>query len=427
MKAKIGIGGDTYSIGLAWQIVASQDDIVARIEETGRGWGVILKSPGKGRGVVGIGFSDDEGRGIPPSAAATLALLNPGQAVCAIERVNADGRHDGQHWMAAVSGGAVVAGTDTLFEDDNLLRRHVQDLVRDFGCKVTGADSEKFGGDGVPAFHFDGKKKPSAASIRSLKQGVSPVQIVALAVLFAGIGWLAWTVLQPEKAAPPAPSVIDRQAEARKQAVAERNRLLSNDLSGFGPTRMAALARSASPPHGSQSAWRLETKRCTNNNGTYNCIYSWRALWKGATPESLATALGLERPQVSTDAKADVAIITGPLMDGHEAPPRVEAVESTVLNGNLPILIDLCRRYVGAGGACSVEAGQPVTIPNANLLPAGLAYRRGRLVLSGRLGEIDSLLPLFGGEKLSPWVLADSYAFDYGKSEFRIEGHYVLS
>ena len=126
------IGGLPCSVGLDWRLAESQSDVEARKEESGRERGVVLRV---GQRVAGVGFADGDARNPPPSAAAMLALRHPDEAVCAIEWADADGGR--VYWMAAVSGGAVVSGTDALFDDPDALRRPVNDLVADFGCRAS--------------------------------------------------------------------------------------------------------------------------------------------------------------------------------------------------------------------------------------------------------------------------------------------------
>jgi hypothetical protein len=416
------LGGKPYSVGLNWQLAATRAEAEVRREEGGHACGVLLKAGGR---VAGVGFADGGERKPPPSAAALLAVLHPGQAVCAVEWADTDAGR--QYWMAAVSGGAVVSGTDALFDEPGHLRRQVQDLVSDFGCRVAGSASVEFGGDGTSALAPASRSAHAAAAIKPLQAGANPAQLLFLLALFGVIGYLGWTLLAPEPQAPaalPALPVVDKDAELRKQAVAERNRLLSQDLSGFGPLRLARAARLAAKPlERSAADWTLTLKHCDAAAGGGSCAYTWHAMGAGSTPAGLAQALGLPRDAVSSDLRADTVSTSAALGAQGEA---VAANESTALAGRAAPLIDRCRRYNGKGGTCTLDAAQTVAVANAQLLPPGLQYRRGRLSLAGPLGRADDLLPLFDGPELAPWVRADRFDINYESLEFRLEGHYVI-
>lgn len=409
------IGGQVCGVGLDWRLAASRDEIRAGMEEGGHERGVVLKF---GKRIAGVGFADGETRNPPPSAAAMLALQHPDAAVCAVEWAETEAGR--QHWMAAASGGAVVSGTDALFDDPALLRRHIEELVQDFGCRVTGGASLEFGGDGESALAAARPGIRAAAAIRPLKAGTGPAKILLLLALSGGIAWLGWTLLKPDAPAPAAMPAIDRDAELRRQAVAERNRLLSQDLSGLGALRLARAARAAAKPlERSVAGWRLSLKRC---EAAGSCTFTWQAMGAGSTPAGLALALGVGREQAISDLRAETVSVTGSL--GAAGGP-VAADEGTRLEGRVQPLVDRCRRYNGGGGSCALGAAQPAAVANAQLLPPALRYRRGTLALSGPLGGAEALLPLFDGGELAPWVRADRFDIDYEKLEFRLEAHYV--
>lgn len=417
---RVNIDRQPYTVGLKWQIAASEYDVQARMKETGAELGVVLKSR---KTIVGVGFAEDEGRNPPPSAAAMLALHYPAsEAICVIEWADL-GARDRQFWMVAISTGAVVSGTDIVIEDASFLRRQVQELVKDFGCRVVGSASLGFSGDGEAALAAaNNSKTRSAASIRSLKSGTSHIQMIVLAVLLIGVVGMGWLLLQPDKTQAPVAPSIDQQAEQRKQAIAERNRMLSQDLSGFGTHELARLSRMAAKPlERSTAQWKLTRKSC-EGIGT-GCTYTWRAMGAGSTPDDLAKSLGVPRERVNSDTRAQTISVTDTL--GAQG-THVVATEATPLAGRIQPLIDLCRRYGGKGGTCNLDAAQSVPIPNGQLLPPGLQYHRGRLSLAGRLGNMDALLPLFDGQALAPWVRADSFEIDFDSLDFRLEGHYVI-
>lgn len=413
---RITIDRHPYTVGLKWQIAASEDEVQARMEESGAELGVVLK---QGKAIVGVGFAEDEGRNPPPSAAAMLALHYPADTLCVVEW--ADLGRDRQFWMVAISGGAVVSGTDIVVEDASFLRRQVQELVKDFGCRVAGSASMGFLGDGEGALSAaNSPKTRSAASIKSLTSGASSFQVLLLAALLLGVLAAGWLLLQPDQPQAPAEPVIDRQAEQRKQAIAERNRLLAQDLSGFGAYGLSKLARGAAKQmERSAALWKLSRKSCDQSA----CSLTWQAMSPGAMPEQLANALGISRERVLSDTRAQTVTVTEAL---GAQPTRVEASESTPLTGRIQPLIDRCRRFGGMGGTCNLDAAQPASLPNAQLLPPGLQYHRGRLSLAVRIGSLDSLIPVFDTEALSPWVRADSIELDYDTLELRLEGHYVI-
>ncbi|PZN74987.1 MAG: hypothetical protein DM484_19880 [Candidatus Methylumidiphilus alinenensis] len=415
---RVSIGQRAYTVGLNWQIADSREAIQSRMEETGADAGVVLKS---GKAIVGVGFATGEGRNPPPSAAAMLALHYPeGTALCVIEWADA-GTHDRRYWMAAISAGAVVSGTDIVVDDAAFLRRQVQELVHDFGCRVAGSASQGFAGDGEPVLaSTDSPKTRAAAAIKSLQPGTSPVQAMVLLILLAGVAAMGWLALKPTQTDAPAIPVIDSKAEQRRQAIALRNQMLSQDLSGFSVLEFHRLALQAGKSlERSAAQWRLVRKRCD----VAGCTDTWQAMGDGSVPGDLSKALGIPRDRVTSDTRAQtVSVSESPGATG----TRIDAVESTPLTGRIQGLIDRCRRYGGKEGACKLDPAQPIAIPNGEMLPPGLKYQRGRFTLSGRLGGMGALLPLFDGEALVPWVRADSLELDYEQLEFRLEGHYVI-
>ena len=417
---KVSIERRDYTVGLNWQIADSKEDIQARMEETGADAGVVLTS---GKAVVGVGFATGEGRNPPPSAAAMLALHYPeGEALCVVEWADAE-PGDRRYWMAAISAGAVVSGTDIVVDDAAFLRRQVQELVHDFGCRVAGSASQGFTGDGEAVLaSIDSPKTRAAAAIKSLQPGASPAQILVLAVLLAGVAAMGWLALRPAQTAAPAIPVIDSTAEQRRQAIALRNQMLSQDLSGFGILEFYRLAFAAGKSlERSAAQWRLVRKRCDVAGAA--CTHTWQAMGGGSVPGELAKALAIPRDKVASDTRAQTVSVSESL---GAAGTRLDATESTPLGGRMHALIDRCRRYGGKGGGCQLDPAQPAAIPNAQSLPPSLKYQRGRISLSGPLGDMDALLPLFDGEALAPWVRADSVELDYEQLAFRLEAHYVV-
>jgi hypothetical protein len=416
---RVTIDGHPYTAGLRWHPVESQADIAERRAETGLDRGVILP---RDRRIVGVGLlADEEENNLPPSAAALLAL-STGEAVIAVERADL-GAGPSRYWVAAVLHGAVVAGTDVLLEDPDAVQRELRDLGADVEYRITGAASGEFGGDGKPVLS-PARTKPrlGAAAVKSLGSAASPGQLGLLAVLVGAVlGVGGWVLLEPEAPAPaPSLPLVDQQVEQRKAAIAARHQALSEALSGFEALALARWARRAGTPFQRSAVfWRLTAKRCS----TGACTLAWEATAAGATPAALATALGLSRDDLAHDLRASTVSVTRPL---DAAPDRIEATEATVLAGRLAPLVDRCRQFQGRGGTCALTAGQPPNIPNAALLPPELRFQRGGLSLSGPLGRIDALVPLFAGDALTPWVRADSIEFDYARSEFHLEGHYVI-
>lgn len=406
-------GDKTYTVGLTWRLAAGEDDIREALAETGLERGVVLRD-GAGR-IAGVGLTDDADRRPPPAAAALLAL-HYASPVLAVERAAS-----GAVWLAAVQDGIVVPGTDLLADDPAELERHVDELRREADYRLIGTASTGYGGSGESALRpAQASRALQKAAIRGLGRTAGPVQIALLSVLLVGVGVGLWLFLQPGEPAVPATPVVDRQAEQRRQAIAERNRLLSADLSGVGPRRLVQAAWSAGRPYRRSAAyWRRTLSRCDGGG----CTLFWRAMVAGAIPDRLATALGVPRERIGSDTRADQVSLSEPLgLD----PERIVADEGTRLSGRLPRLIDLCREYRGRGGGCTLEPAQAVAIPNASLLPPGLAYRKGRLVLDGPLGAREALLTLFDGADLSPWVRADGVEFDPDRLVYRLEAHYVL-
>jgi hypothetical protein len=412
------LDGFPYTVGLRWHPVESRADIAERREETGLDRGVILQ---RDRLIVGVGLLDDQDeKNSPPSAAALLAL-STGEAVIAVEWADIGAAHR-RYWVAAVLHGAVVAKTDVLLEDPDAVHRELRDLGADVEYRLTGGASAEFGGDGAPALTpVRTKVGLGVAAVRPLGPAASPAQIVLLVVLVGAVLGMGWWVLQPD-APPPAPTTpfVDQQAEQRKAALAARHLALSEALSGFDALTLARRAALADRPvQRSAVYWRLVRKRCTAGG----CSLAWDATAPGALPVALAAALGLDRADLAHDLRASTVTVSRPL---GAVPERIEANEATVLDGRLAPLVDRCRQFEGRGGTCSLSAGQPLNIPNAALLPPELRFQKGGFTLTGRLGRSEALLPLFAGAELAPWVRADLIEFDYARSEFHLEGHYVI-
>jgi hypothetical protein len=416
---RVTIEGHAYTVGLRWQPVESAEDIADRREETGLDWGVILT---RDRQIVAVGLlaERDEDRAPAPAAAALLALAHP-EAVIALEWADT-GAGPPRYWLAAVLHGAVVAGTDVLLEEAAGVAREIADLSVHCDYRLTGTASAEFGGDGAPALTPARRKaRLAAAAIRHLGQGARAGQLALLGAVAAAVIAVGWWTLSPEPPPAVAPAALDYQAaEQRAAAIAARNQQLSEDLTGFDALALARWAARVGKPAGRSAAlWRFVRKGCA---GTA-CTLTWQALDKGATPAGLAQALGLARDRIDHDLQADAVTAAWPL---GAAPARIEATDATVLAGRLPPLVDRCRKFQGLGGACTLEAPQPPPIPNAELLPPELRYRKGRFVLAGPLGRAEALLPLFAGEVLTPWVRAESFDVDYENLEFHLEGHYVV-
>lgn len=307
---RVTIGGQPYSVGLYWGLVESEADIAERRAETGRDRGVALR---RGRQLVGVGLSDDDGRNPPPAAAALLALRHQGGGpALAIEW--ADAAH-GTHgiWLAAVAGGAVVHDTDRWFESDDraAVGRLVDDLLREDDYAVVGGASAEFGGDGQCALADAPARDRALAAIRPLGGGATPGQIALLLVLLGAVaaaGW--WVFAEPDAAAPPNPSAYDAQAALRDEAIAARHRQLSADLSGFAAPALARLAQRAGRDlQRSAAYWRFAGKHC----GANGCDLAWTALGQAATPAGLAAALGLDRDRVAHDLRAEAVSVAVPL------------------------------------------------------------------------------------------------------------------
>jgi hypothetical protein len=411
------IEGHAYTVGLRWQPVESAEDIADRREETGLDWGVVLT---REKRIVGVGLwaERDDDRRDSPSAAALLALSDPA-AIIAVEWADT-GAGPPRYWLAAVLHGAVVAGTDVLLEDTATVAREIADLAAECDYRLTGTASADFGGDGAPALART-KARLAAATIRHLGRGALAGQLARLGALATAVIAVGWWALSSDSPEAVAPAVLDHQAEEqRAAAIAARNQQLSADLSGFDALSLARWAAWAGKPAGRSAAlWRLVRKHC---DGTA-CTLTWQALDKGATPAGLARALGLARDRIGHDLQAEAVTAAWPL---GATPARIEANAATVLAGRLPPLVDRCRKFQGLGGACTLDAPQPLAIPNAQWLPPELNYQKGRFVLAGPLGRSEALLPLFADAALTPWVRADAIAFDFEKSEFSLEGHYVV-
>lgn len=414
---RVSIGGQPWSIGLYWGLVESDADLAERRAEMGRDKGVALR---RGRQLVGVGLSGDDGRSPPPAAAALLALRHrDGGPALAIEWADTE---RGAHgiWLAAAAGGAVVHDTDRWFESDDraAVRRLVDDLLREADYAIVGGASAEFGGDGQCALAAAPARDRALAAIRPLGGGTGPGQIALLLALLGAVAAAAWWVFaEPDDAAPPPTAFQDSQAALRDEAIAARHRQLAADLSGFDPPALARLAQQAGRDiQRSAAYWRFTGKRC----GARGCDLAWTALGGAATPVGLAAALGLDRGQVTHDLRAESVSVAVPL--GAE-PPRIEADAATPLDGRIPALVDRCRRVQGLGGGCVLNPAQPVAVPNAQLLPPELRYQTGRLTLSGHLGRIGPLLDVFGG---LAWVRADRLDIDYDPLKFDFEGHYVI-
>jgi hypothetical protein len=411
------LDGYPYTVGLRWQPVESAEDIADRREETGLDWGVILSRDGQ---IVGVGLLPERDEDRSPAAAALLALSYP-EAVIALEWADT-GAGPPRYWLAAVLHGAVVAGTDLLLEEAAGVTREIADLSVHCNYRLTGTASAEFGGDGAPALApARSKARLAAAAIRHLGRGALAGQLALLGALATAVIAVGWWTLSPGSPEAVVPAVLDHQAEEqRAAAIAARHRQLSDDLSGFDALTLARWAVRAGKPAGRSAAlWRFVRKGCA---GTV-CTLTWQALDKGATPAGLTRALGLARDRIDHDLQADAVTAAWPL---GAAPARIEANDATVLAGRLPPLVDRCRKFQGLGGTCTLEAPQPLLIPNAEWLPPELHYRKGRFVLTGPLGRAEALLPLFAGEVLMPWVRAESLDFDYENLEFHLEGHYVV-
>jgi hypothetical protein len=411
------IEGHAYTVGLRWQPVESAEDIADRREETGLDWGVVLT---REKRIVGVGLwaERDDDRRDSPSAAALLALSDPA-AVIAVEWADT-GAGPPRYWLAAVLHGAVVAGTDVLLEDAATVTREIADLAAECDYRLTGTASADFGGDGAPALTRT-KARLAAATIRHLGRGALAGQLARLGALATAVIAVGWWALSPDSPEAVAPAMLDSQAaEQRAAAIAARNQQLSADLSGFDALSLTRWASwTGKPAKRSAALWRFVRQGCT---GTA-CTLTWQALDKGATPAGLAQALGLARDRIDHDLQAEAVTVSWPL---GAAPARVDANESTLLAGRLPPLVDRCRKFQGLGGTCTLEPPQAPPIPNAEWLPPELNYRTGRLVLAGPLGRAEALLPLFSGERLTPWVRAEHLDFDYETLEFHLEGHYVI-
>jgi hypothetical protein len=414
---RVTIEGHPYTVGLRWQPVESDEDIADRREETGLDWGVILKRENR---IVGVGLLTERDDDQPPApSAAALLAVSYTEAVIAIEWANA-GSGSARYWLAASLHGTIVTGTDLLLEDATLVAREIADLTADYReYRITGTASGEFGGDGAVALTpARSKARLAAAAIRHLDRGragqLALLGALAVAVLAAG-----WWVLQPDTDT--SPSAISQQTEEqRAAAIAARHQQLSDDLSGFDALSLVRWSmRAGKPAERSAALWRFLHKRCDSTA----CTLTWQALDKGATPAGLAQALGLTRERIGHDLQAETVAVTWPLGG---TPTRIEANETTVLAGRLPPLVDRCRKFQGLGGTCALDAPQPLSIPNAQLLPPELNYQKGRFVLTGPIGRSEILLPLFSGAPLTPWVRADNLDIDYEKSEFSLEGHYVI-
>jgi hypothetical protein len=412
------IEGYPYTVGLRWQPVESAGDIADRREETGLDWGVILTRDNQ---IVGVGLlpERDEDRSPPNSAAALLALAYP-EAVIAIEWAEA-GSGPPRYWLAAVLHGAVVAGTDLLLEEAAGVTREIADLSVHCDYRLTGTASAEFGGDGAPALApARSKVRLAAAAIRNLGRGASAGQLALLGALVAAVLAGGWWVLQPDTEAISPAALSQETEQQRAEAIAARHQQLSQDLSGFDALALARWAdRAGQAAERSAALWRFVRKHC---DGTA-CTLTWQALDKGATPAGLARALGLARDRIGHDLQAEAVTAAWPL---GAAPARIEANATTVLAGRLAPLVDRCRKFQGLGGTCTLDAPQPLAIPNAQLLPPELHYRTGRFVLAGPLGRSEALLPLFASAALTPWVRADTFDIDLETSEFSLEGHYVV-
>jgi hypothetical protein len=412
------IDGYPYAVGLRWHPVESRADIAERREESGRDRGVILR---RERQIVGVGLAEEDARDLPPAAAALLALSG-GAAVIAVEWADG-GAGPARYWLAAVLHGAVVAGTDVLLEDPEAVHRELRDLGADVEYRITGAASGEFGGDGAPALTpARTKVLLGSAAVRPLGSAASPGQIMLLVVLAGAVLGVGWWVLAPDApATAPAVPLIDQQAEQRNAAIAARHQALSDALSGFDALALARwAARAGQPVQRSAAFWRVIRKHCP---GIGPCTLTWEAAAPGATPAALAAALGLPRADLAHDLRASTVSVTRPL---GATPERIKATAATVLEGRLAPLVDRCRQFQGRGGTCTLAAGQPPTIPHAALLPPELRFQKGGFALSGPLGRIEALLPLFAGAAFTPWVRADRIEFDYTTLEFHLEGHYVI-
>lgn len=406
------IDGRRYSVGLSWHPVADATDIEERIAESGRDLGVILRS---GKRILAVGTIDDEGKNPPPSAAALLALHYPAESLVAIERTES-----GEYWLGAVVDGVVVPGADALLDARVTVERHMREILRDFPCRTTGSASAEFGGDGfsILAQASSGKSRAGAA-IKPLRAGISRPLIAILLLASVGAVWLTMPTFDKKAVLPSVatPPTFDREAELERQAIAERDRLLSSDLSGFAPAEFGRVASTAAPGfHRSRAWWKLQGKRCDESA----CLYRWTALAAGSTPERLAAALGVPRSSLSHDLRADTVGATAPL--GTSA-PRVVVDETLVLAPIDDALVDQCRLYNAAGGVCILEAAQPAPIPNVRSLPAQLAYRRGKFSLSGSLARMDALLATAFSSL--PQIRANALDIDFEKRRFLLEARYV--
>jgi hypothetical protein len=404
------ISDGLYVAGLRWLPIDTFDDALDRLDDQdGTELRAVLIPNRKQPRSLGVWDGEP---GVSLVSIAGLVALSHADPVIAIEQATVAGRSF--FWLGAVIGGRISA--DFLYETATEVEGEIASLQMDSTYQICGSASAGFGGNGERSFEVT-RAHSARASIGKLSRPGSYGQYIFLAGLICAVIALAWSMLAEDELAAPR----EDAAKLRAEAIASRNAALSAALSGFNALDFGrwALQSTQAVAH-SQRFWHFDSMSCWSADS--RCAVTWTAEGRGAVPADLAADLGVPRTSIEHDLAALTATVRLPLQG---SPVAVVATETTLLNGQVSTLVDLCKRFIAYGGQCSLAAAQPVTLPNPQSLPPGLNYHAGSISLTGPIGSMASLLPLFGHE-VEPWARPSTFKFSTQDRQFNMEMRYVI-